>query len=195
MIVVEEPRREIILMPAAIEHRRMIFEWLACSDIGPLMLGPPTYPETALPTWDQFQADYEPHFFDDSAPALGRCFLILADGKPVGQVSYNDIFERHSIRRVELDIWMKSQACCGCGYGTRAIDALCQMLVNRFGVQEFLVQPSARNARAIRSYEKAGFRRLKLPLQDAVAAWGPNDYGDSVYMVLSGLRPGGLEGV
>jgi RimJ/RimL family protein N-acetyltransferase len=58
-------------------------------------------------------------------------------------------------------------------------------------VAEFLVQPSARNPRAIRAYEKAGFRRLGLPIEEARALWGPSDYADSVYMVRSMPPEGG----
>jgi RimJ/RimL family protein N-acetyltransferase len=46
-----------------------------------------------------------------------------------------------------------------------------------------MVQPSARNPRAIRAYEKAGFERLELSIEAARELWGPNDYDDSVYMV------------
>ena len=46
-----------------------------------------------------------------------------------------------------------------------------------------MVQPSARNQRAIRTYEKVGFRRLDLPLESARELWGPNYFCDSVYMV------------
>jgi len=46
-----------------------------------------------------------------------------------------------------------------------------------------MVQPSARNPRTIRAYEKAGFARLPVTMEEARAEWGPNDYVDSVYMV------------
>ena len=39
--------------------------------------------------------------------------------------------------------------------------------------------------RAIRAYEKVGFRRLDVPIEEARALWGPSDYADSVYMVRS----------
>jgi RimJ/RimL family protein N-acetyltransferase len=54
-----------------------------------------------------------------------------------------------------------------------------------------MVQPSARNPRAIRAYEKVGFRLLDLPLELARELWGPNDYWDSVYMVR--IVPHGLK--
>ena len=84
---------------------------------------------------------------------------------------------------MELDIWMRSESSCGKGYGTDALDALCRYLHDRFGVEQFMVQPSARNPRAIHAYEKLGFKSLDLPLESARELWGPNDYWDSVYMV------------
>jgi RimJ/RimL family protein N-acetyltransferase len=78
---------------------------------------------------------------------------------------------------------MRSESCCGKGFGTDALDALCGYLHNTFGVGRFMVQPSARNTRAINAYEKVGFRRLELSIEAAREIWGPNDYFDSVYMV------------
>jgi RimJ/RimL family protein N-acetyltransferase len=101
----------------------------------------------------------------------------------VGQVNYNDIGEREGRKRTELDIWLRNQSECGKGYGSDALEALCTYLHERFGVEEFMVQPSGRNPRAIRAYEKAGFLRLNLPIKQARELWGPNDYDDSVYMV------------
>jgi RimJ/RimL family protein N-acetyltransferase len=77
--------------------------------------------------------------------------------------------------------------------GADALDALCRHLHERFSVAEFMVQPSARNPRAIRAYEKAGFRRLDLPIEEARSLWGPSDYADSVYMVRAIPPEGGGE--
>jgi diamine N-acetyltransferase len=173
----------VVLRPATVEDKRSIYEWLACSDVTPVLIGPPTYPEEAIPSWEEFRAGFEDYYFDDSAPHLGRCYLILVDGEPVGEVNSNDIHERDGRKRVELDIWLRSESCCGKGYGTDALDALCLHLTRQFGVQDFMVQPSARNPRAIRAYEKIGFVRLGLSLEEAREVWGPSDHIDSVYMV------------
>jgi RimJ/RimL family protein N-acetyltransferase len=177
--------RHVTLRAAGPEDRRMILGWLYRSDVTPSMLGPPLYPERPVPSPGEGGGDYEPHFFDGSAPELGRCYLILVGGEPVGQVGYNDIHEHGGRRRTELDLWMRSESCCGRGHGPDALEALCGHLHDRLGVAEFMVQPSARNPRAIRAYEKVGFRRLGLPIEVARALWGPNDNDDSVYMVLS----------
>lgn len=183
MIESELPGRNILLRPATLADRELIYQWAAHSDITRSMTGPPLFPDHAVPSFTEFCADHTPHFFDGSAPELGRCYIILHAGEPVGQVYYNDIFEYEGKKRVELDIWMRAEQYCGRGFGSDALLTLCEYVSRRFGVQEFMVQPSARNPRAIRAYEKIGFERLALPLEEAARQWGPNDYFDSVYMV------------
>ncbi len=175
--------RLVTLRPATLDDRRPIYDWAAHSDATSAMMGPPTYPEHPIPTWEEFCGDHKPHFFDGSAPHLGRCFVILVNNEPVGQVYYNDIEEHEQRKRTELDIWMRAERYCGQGFGSDALLTLCEYLACQFGVQEFMVQPSARNPRAIRAYEKIGFVRLPLKVGEARAQWGPNDYFDSVYMV------------
>jgi RimJ/RimL family protein N-acetyltransferase len=176
------PGELVVLRPAIPEDEPQVLEWLFHSDVTPSLLGPPLFPERPIPAPEDSGNTFDPHYFDDTAPELGRCFIILVGGKPVGQVTYNDIMEWDERKRVELDIWMRSEACCGKGYGTDALDTLCRHLHERFGVEQFMVQPSARNPRAIRAYEKAGFSRLDHSLETARELWGPNDYWDSVYM-------------
>ena len=171
--------RNVILRPATTEDEPQILEWLLRSDITPSILGPPLFPERPVPQLDDPSQRLDPHVLDGTAPKLGRCFLVLVDGEPAGQVTYNDIKEREGRRQVELDIWMRSESVCGKGYGTDTLEALCGYLRKSFGVEQFMVQPSARNPRAIKVYEKVGFRRLNLPIEAARELWGPNDYYDS----------------
>lgn len=173
-------RGVIALRPASLEDRRVIYEWLAKSDLTGSMCGPPTFPEKPVPTWDEFLSDYLERYFDDSAPLLGRCFLIEVDGTPVGQVNYNDIEMRNGVKRVELDIWLRSKENCGKGYGPAALHAVSRFLTEQYDVKEFMVQPSARNPAAIRAYEKSGFKKLS---DSERKSWGPFDYHDSILMV------------
>jgi diamine N-acetyltransferase len=175
--------KRVVLRPATAEDEQQILEWLLRSDITPSLVGPPLFPERPTPSPEDPSQRFDPHYLDGTAPERGRCFLIFVDGQPVGQVTYNDIMERDSRKHAELDIWMRSEAFCGKGYGTEALDTLCSHLHERFGVEEFMVQPSARNPRAIMAYEKVGFKRLGLSIEVARKLWGPNDYCDSVYMV------------
>ena len=102
--------RNVILRPATTEDEPQILEWLLRSDVTPSMLGPPLFPERPVPPLDDSSQRLDPHYLDGTAPELGRCFLILVDGEPVGQVTYNDIVERDGRKQVELDIWMRSEA-------------------------------------------------------------------------------------
>jgi RimJ/RimL family protein N-acetyltransferase len=78
---------------------------------------------------------------------------------------------------------MSCEANCGKGYGPDAIRALCTWLAAEFGVRTFMMQPSARNPRAIRAYEKAGFVRTPATAGEIRADWGGVDHPDSVLMI------------
>jgi diamine N-acetyltransferase len=175
--------KRVVLRPATFEDEPQILEWLLRSDVTPSLLGPPLFPERPVPSPDDSSQRLDPHYLDGTSPELGRCYLILVNDQPVGKVTYNDIVERDGRKQVELDIWMRSEAFCGKGYGKEALQAICCYLHKTFGVEDFMVQPSARNPRAIRAYEKVGFKTLGLSIEVARQLWGPNDYYDSVYMV------------
>jgi len=164
------------LRPATLEDRHAIFEWGHDSDISSFIY----HPEAATKTFEDFCADWKEHFFTDEAPRLGRMYVILHKGSPVGTVAYNDIDPQD---RVELDIWMNSEANCGRGFGPDAINALCSYLTAEFGVRGFMMQPSARNPRAIRAYEKAGFVRTPATPEQIRMEWGGVDSEDSVLMI------------
>ncbi|NEO86672.1 MAG: GNAT family N-acetyltransferase [Spirulina sp. SIO3F2] len=80
----------------------------------------------------------------------------------------------------ELDIWLRSQDCCGHGYGTDAMVALMRHLHADFRVETFIVRPSRRNQRAIRAYEKVGFRPSQLAIADQISTYGEGDYADTI---------------
>jgi diamine N-acetyltransferase len=147
------------------------------------MLGPPTFPETPPPTWEQFVADFGPHFFDGSRPEVEASYIIETDGEAVGQVNY-EIGETPAAGRfAELDIWLRAEADTGRGYGSQALDLLVRRLAERFALRTFVIRPSERNPRAIRAYEKAGFVRRPMPAEEQAARFGPGDYPDTVVMI------------
>jgi diamine N-acetyltransferase len=166
----------ISIRPATKDDRREVFSWLISPGIGASMFGAPLFPDNPAPTWEEFVGDYISHYFDDSAPLKGRCFIIMVDGNEVGQVNYNAIFPDGTW--TELDIWLVDETYTGKGYGTAAINLLCDFLKKEFGCQKFYMQPSRRNPRAIRAYEKAGFRETDEIPENFVL-----DFNDSVVMV------------
>lgn len=171
--------KNITLRPATLHDRRPIFEWLVESDLTSQMLGAPTFPDNPAPTWEEFIDDYKEYFFDGTEPLCGRCFVIVFEGESIGQVNYNEIFLERSVRNTELDIWLKSSKYAGKGYGSDALWVLTAYLCKDFGCTDFWIAPSARNERAIRSYEKVGFE----PTPQKHQHFTP-DYHDAVVLVL-----------
>ncbi len=168
------------LRPATAADRRPIYEALAKSDVTDFLLGDISQRHTRLLSYAEFCADYKQHYFDDSQPEAGRCFVIEVAGRAIGQVNYNEIDRARG--RVELDIWMFAERYCGRGHGTAALRLMCEFLEARLGVQNFVIRPTARNPRAIRAYEKAGFERVDLSPADAACEYGPPDDVDGVTM-------------
>ena len=103
----------IRLRPATLEDQRMIYGWYNASDIASF-LHPSSGPYETFDTWCD---DWKEYYFTDESPRLGRMFVILHEHSPVGTVAYNDIDPEN---RVELDIWMDSEANCGKGFGPDA---------------------------------------------------------------------------
>jgi RimJ/RimL family protein N-acetyltransferase len=168
----------LILRPASMDDRRVIYEWLALSSATPSMMGAPLFPENPPPSWEEFVDDYTDNYFDGSEPGRGRLFVIEADGNPVGAISYSTGGVRDAC--FELDIWMSREEECGKGYGPDALDTLCRYLESVFGPKDMVIRPSARNRRAVRAYRKAGFVPL-APGEDG--EYGPGEYRDTITLV------------
>jgi len=135
-------------------------------------------PRQVAPTFEAFCRDYGDHFFDGSSPRRGRCLVIEVEGQAVGQVNHDAVVGH----RTELDIWLRSEAHCCDDTGSEALRAVCARLERELDVREFVLQPFAGNRRAVRSCEKAGFRRLAVPQDRAEQRYGPPDSPDPVYM-------------
>lgn len=166
----------IKLRPANLHDKRKVFEWLTNSNLTKEMMGPPNYPDSRIPTWDEFDNDYTDHYFDGSNPMKGQCFIIEVAGCNVGQINHNAI---DCIKNTtDLDIWLSDKKHTGKGIGTEAIQLMCEYLRERYGCKQILISPSKRNKNAIRAYEKAGF-----VLTDIVLEESQMDYTDNVVLV------------
>lgn len=175
--------RLVTLRPAHEGDRRSVYEWLAESEVTRSMMGPPHFPENPVPTWEEFCADYVPAYFDGTRQHVERSYIIEVDGEAVGHVSYSDVDRTHGL--AELDIWLRSEAVCGRGYGSDALIALTGHLQETLGLTEYILRPSRRNERAIASYARAGFVLLPLSNDEQAARYGPGDYPDTVVLCKS----------
>jgi RimJ/RimL family protein N-acetyltransferase len=171
----------VCLRPATLDDRLPIFKWLTNSDLTKFMMGPPSYPDSPIPTWDQFINDYKEYFFDSSKPMLGRCFVIEVNSEPVGQINHDKIYLTDN--STELDIWLKSSKYINRGYGSDAIVTLCNYLTDRFNCKKFIISPSKRNIAAIQAYKKAGFNET-----DKVHDGFKPDYYDTIILTRIGKK-------
>jgi diamine N-acetyltransferase len=167
------------------DDKRPAFEWMTMSDATPSMIGPPHFPEQPLPTWEEFLADWVPHYWDHNDPERGRVYIITRDGESVGLCAHSEVLPLEDGRRaMELDIWLRSLADTGQGTGSEAIRLLCQLIHDELDISVVVMQPSRRNPRALRAYEKSGFADTGLGPEEGARRFSSiPDYKDSVWLL------------
>ena len=178
---------KIELVPATLEDKQRVYEWCFHSETTKSHSGLPDYPENPVSTREEFFEGYVDYFFTGAEPENGRGFLISFEGEPVGFISYCSFHLKPQI--AELDIWMNSEANCGKGFGVDTINSLSMYLNKNLNIREFIMRPSARNARAIKAYRKAGFEITdKSPsdylLEEYIPIYGVGDYGEGGDLLL-----------
>jgi RimJ/RimL family protein N-acetyltransferase len=168
---------------AGIGEKKKTYEWLCLSDTTSMHMGPPDYPESPIPNWDEFQEDFEDFYYLAKGCLLGSVMIIENDGSEIGCLCYACFHLKPE--RAELDIWLKSKEYCGKGHGPAALELMIKYLKDKIGINRFMIRPSERNICAIKAYDKAGFRRAKNKkntlneyLQpEFVEKYGKGDYG------------------
>jgi diamine N-acetyltransferase len=76
--------------------------------------------------------------------------------RPIGGVNLHRIDPRHRV--AELGIYIGEKECWGKGYGTEATALILDYGFNGLGLHNIMLRVFSHNPRAIRAYEKAGFR-------------------------------------
>ncbi|MDI6901335.1 MAG: GNAT family protein [Anaerosomatales bacterium] len=108
----------------------------------------------ASPWWTEDAGEIARWLTDPATAA----HVIEAGGRVVGVLivtEEDDPYYRHA----QLDITLFADAV-GRGIGPRALTLVMDALATERGHHRFTLDPAADNARAIRAYEKAGFRRV-----------------------------------
>jgi aminoglycoside 6'-N-acetyltransferase len=85
-------------------------------------------------------------------------YAIEADGKLIGAIQYGEETDP-DYRHANLDIFLASHRH-GQGLGREAIRVLARHLFDELGHHRLTIDPAADNERAIRAYERIGFRRV-----------------------------------
>jgi aminoglycoside 6'-N-acetyltransferase len=96
--------------------------------------------------------------------AVGRgdttCFAVLHDDETIGLVQYHEELDP-DYRHAGIDLFLGS-AYQDCGLGTDTVRTIASHLVHDCGHHRLTIDPVAHNDRAIRAYEKVGFRRVGI---------------------------------
>lgn len=87
------------------------------------------------------------------------CWAIVAEGEVAGLIQHYEELEDPDYRHAGMDIFLGTPFQ-NRGLGTDAIRTLGRHLVRGLGHHRLVIDPDAENERAIRCYEKAGFRRV-----------------------------------
>ncbi|MET0627287.1 MAG: GNAT family protein [Acidimicrobiia bacterium] len=85
-------------------------------------------------------------------------FLVMADDQPVGFIQYYEELDAE-YRHAGIDVALHPDVH-GRGLGTDAVRTLARHLIGTLGHHRLIIDPAAANARAIRCYEKVGFRAV-----------------------------------
>ena len=92
--------------------------------------------------------------------AAGELLVIEADGSVAGGIEWYEETDP-DYRHAGIDVYLGS-AFQDRGLGTEAIRMLARHLFDERGHHRLVIDPAADNARAIRCYEKVGFRRVGI---------------------------------
>ncbi len=120
---------------------------------------------TPTPAEDELRDEYLAHPTD---PSRARAYIAYLDDEPVGFIqSYVAAHARdgwwldeHDPGVVGIDQFLADESKLNRGLGTAMVRAFVELLFQDPSTTRVQTDPSPTNARAIRCYEKAGFRRV-----------------------------------
>jgi len=163
-------------MAASIRTERLVLRELEEADL-PSLVAVLREPEVARwwPGFDEAEA---------RRALLGReditVLAIEHAGRPIGAIQFYEMTDP-SYRHAGLDLFLAS-SWQGQGLGSEAVKGLARHLFQSRGHHRVVIDPAAENLRAIRAYEKAGFRRVGVMRQYERGADG--QWHDGVMMEL-----------
>ncbi|MDA0366553.1 MAG: GNAT family protein [Chloroflexi bacterium] len=125
-----------------------IVRWLSEPEVVRFYGDPPA---SIADAWDDY---VEP---DDTSPTWR--FVIEVDGRGVGEIQYSHAYPGREYEwSAGIDIFIGEGEARNRGIGTEAIRTMLAFLFEQKHVHRVTIDPEVSNRRAIRCYEKAGFR-------------------------------------
>jgi aminoglycoside 6'-N-acetyltransferase len=87
-------------------------------------------------------------------------YAIVADGELAGLIQHYEETDEE-FRHAGIDLWLGAPYQ-GRGLGTDAVRTMARHLVHDLGHHRVVIDPAAHNERAVRAYEKVGFKRVGI---------------------------------
>ncbi len=139
----------VYLRPLEVEDTDAFVPWLNDTEIG-------RYLGLMHPTNRLRERGYmEKLYKDDRKVNMG---IVLKEGDQlIGSISLDDISIPH--RHAELGILIGDKSCWSKGYGTEAMNLMIEYGFNQLNLHRIYLFVYDFNARAVRAYEKVGFKR------------------------------------
>ena len=97
-------------------------------------------------------------------------FAIEADGELIGAITFHEE-TTPDYRHANIDLFLATRAQ-GRGLGPEAIRLVARYLFDELGHHRLTIDPAAANERAIRAYERVGFRRVGVMREYELGADG-----------------------
>jgi RimJ/RimL family protein N-acetyltransferase len=157
---------KISLRPMKPKEVELIYRWANNPDVMPYWYGRRRTWYGRRRTLKQIKDDWKPHYFSDKDPHSGRCFAIEVNDEPIGMVNYNKIDREN--KSVDMDIMIGQKEQWDKGYGTDALKTFCGFLFIKFKLNRIWLGAYIYNVRAIRAYEKAGFKKEGILREEAL---------------------------
>jgi aminoglycoside 6'-N-acetyltransferase len=108
--------------------------------------------------WPGYDADRLRAEMMDAADTV--VFVVEVDGEVIGSVQYVEE-PSPEYRHASIDIFLHPRWH-GKGLGTDAVRTLARHLIHDRGHHRLAIDPAAHNEKAIRTYERVGFRRIGI---------------------------------
>jgi RimJ/RimL family protein N-acetyltransferase len=115
-------------------------------------------------TREKFFQIWNEGYFDINYPEKGQCFWVVLKKEKIGQISYNQIDVEN--KKVEIDIIIGDKDNMGKGYGPDVLRVLTKYLFESFDINKILIKAQPNNTRAIKAYEKVGFKKEGVPKEE-----------------------------
>lgn len=146
---------KVSLKPMTVDQIPLFYRWATLSEATPFWYG--DLVGEPLPTYERFLKDFPNYYFDGSQPEKGRSFVIMVGRRAIGEINYNEIDRDNNT--VDIDISIADDSDKIRGYGSDALKALARYLFQKMDIEVCRIETILKNTRAIRAYEKAGFKK------------------------------------